>query len=615
YKGQLGTELIPGDEVVIEYYISPENSYNIGNIEVALVTHGYRSVEEFANKAFGQAGACHMNVNCPDGLPFEANKRSTILIVSGANGFCSGALVNNTAYDGKPYILTANHCYNNPTAWVFRFNWESADCTNPATSPSFSSVSGAQLKARRTVSDFCLVEITGGLELGTIPASFNAHFSGWDRTGVNPQYTFGIHHPRGDIKKISFDDHESFPTRSTVSGVTSEPNGVWQVQWDRGTTTEPVSSGSPLFDQNRRIIGQLWGGAASCSNLTGKDFYGRFHNSWEPTGSDSTNQLKYWLDPQNTGAIIVDGFENGVIVNNDAALLNPTGVKGTLCQTQNTPKLTLVNTGHSVLTSATIAYGVNGVEDQVFNWTGNLSFLAFEEIELPELLFVNGSNLFSATITSVNGGSDEFAGNNSVSSSNYVMTEPIIVDMQINLDCYASETTWELWSDADELVYQSGPYINNDEGIHNYAFCLSEGCYTFKLKDSYGDGMASCASGNGWFNLTNEIGLLFGQMTEDQADFGSQYEVTFCTDEASINKMTSRISVFPNPSTGIIEWKDFVVEEIHVYDLVGNLVEKQAISAQQKSVLLKNVIEGLYFVEFKFVDGTTGNTKIYMIPE
>ena len=47
---------------------------------------------------------------------------------------------------------------------------------------------------------------------------------------------------------------------------------------DRNTTTEPGSSGS-LFDENHRIIGQLWGGGASCSNLNSPDYYGRVSNS------------------------------------------------------------------------------------------------------------------------------------------------------------------------------------------------------------------------------------------------------------------------------------------------------------------------------------------------
>ncbi len=66
YDGQLGTELIPGEEAIIEYYVAPKNNY--GHVQLATVTHGYRTANEFMEKAFGSSGSCNMNVNCPDGL-------------------------------------------------------------------------------------------------------------------------------------------------------------------------------------------------------------------------------------------------------------------------------------------------------------------------------------------------------------------------------------------------------------------------------------------------------------------------------------------------------------------------------------------------------------------
>jgi len=89
---------------------------------------------------------------------------------------------------------------------IFRFNWQSADCNNPASSPTFQSLSGAVLRSRRTPSDFCLVEITGGLVGNTVPISYLPYFSGWNNADIAPTTSVSIHHPSGDIKKISFDD-------------------------------------------------------------------------------------------------------------------------------------------------------------------------------------------------------------------------------------------------------------------------------------------------------------------------------------------------------------------------------------------------------------------------
>lgn len=614
YEGQLGTELIPGEKVIVEYYIAPENIENRGRISISTVTHGYRVVEEFQEKAFGQAGACNMNVNCPDGAEFSNQKRSVVMLVSGSNGFCSGALINNTEYDGKPYVLTANHCYSNPASWVFRFNWESPNCVNPGSSPSFTSLSGAVLRARRSASDMCLVEITGGLESGTVPASYNAYFSGWDRTGENPDHTFGIHHPRGDIKKISFDDNLSLPTQSTIGGVTSDINGVWRVVWDRNTTTQQVSSGSPLFDHNKRIIGQLWGGAASCTNLTGPDYYGRVFMSWNPSGSNSTNQLEHWLDPSGTGAIIVDGYQPGVLASNDGALILAKEVKGTVCNESVSPKFTLVNTGQLTLTSAIISYGFDGNETETYNWTGTLSPLQFQEITLTATIIGGGSHTFSATIISVNGGADDETDNNTISSSFFVMETPEIVDLNLTLECYANENTWELTNSDNVVVYKSPYYVNSDEGLHNYEFCLSEDCYTFTIYDSYGDGMAGCGGNAGSFQIVNALNTVLTEMTTVEASTSfSSLVRTFCLGNASLETLEYQFDIYPNPSSGTIHWSTDEVSSVTVFDLNGKSLLQKKINSQVKQVDVSQLPNGVYLVEFEVKSGNRFQKKVMLM--
>ena len=116
YEGNLGTELVPGNTVVLEYFIPKENIELPAGLRVNTVTHGYRTADEFNAKAFGTSGNCNMNVNCPDGADWTNQRNSAVMLVSGSNGFCSGALINNTENDGKPYVLTANHCYNSGIA-------------------------------------------------------------------------------------------------------------------------------------------------------------------------------------------------------------------------------------------------------------------------------------------------------------------------------------------------------------------------------------------------------------------------------------------------------------------------------------------------------------------
>lgn len=421
--GQLGTELVPGSTAILEYYVPASQVNEPGSLNLFKVSHGYRSAIDY-EKGLNTSGSCNMNVNCPDGAPWADQKRGAVMLVSnnaGGSGFCSGSLINNTANDGKPYVLTANHCSQgaNFATWFFRFNWEAAGCSNPGTSPAYQSLGGSVLRARRTPSDFCLVEITGGLIGGTVPAAYNPYFNGWNNANTPPTSSFSIHHPDGDIKKISFDDDPS--TAATAMG--SENNGTWRQQWDRNTTTEGGSSGSPLFDQNGRIIGQLWGGGASCSAQTSPDYYGRLYNSWEPAGSNNTNQLKYWLDPSNSGATTLDGYDpNAVSLAVDAqlaAVASP--ASGTTCNTNFTPQVTIRNKGTNALTAVSVKYRIDNGTETNYAWTGNLASNATVALTLPAFTATPGNHVFKAYTSTPNGVADQNNSNDTVSVSFQVL--------------------------------------------------------------------------------------------------------------------------------------------------------------------------------------------------
>lgn len=293
--GMFATEPLAGDALTLEYIELQDGA--LGELRLSEVIHAYRNIlatpvdNKASHGAAGllKSGACNINVNCPLGANWQDQKRSSARLIMGGV-LCSGALINNTANDSKQYFLTANHCYSgNPASWVFNFNYESPTCNG--TSGTAQSVTGASLKLKGTQSDFCLVEITQDL-----PAAYNLYFSGWSRSTTPATISHGIHHPQGDIKKICQDDD---------SAIASSFNGApcWRVaDWEQGVT-EGGSSGSPLYDQNKRIVGQLFGGQATCSFLF-NDYYGRFDVSMN-------SGLAQFLDPAGTGAMVLNGiFDN-----------------------------------------------------------------------------------------------------------------------------------------------------------------------------------------------------------------------------------------------------------------------------------------------------------------
>lgn len=262
----LGVTQLQGDRITIEY-VEPFAVRGEGYLRIGQVTHAYRDL--FGSlKGFGTSGSCNNNVICPEGDPWRDQIRSVAMITVGGQGICTGQLINNCANNGTPYFLTANHCLGGNNSWVFRFNWNSPTCTPTQNAPTNQTVSGSQLRANNAATDVALLQLNS-----TPPANYNVFYSGWDKSGTAPTSSTCIHHPDGDIKKISFDNNPA--TQATFGGA-----ACWRIAtWEDGTT-EPGSSGSGLWNQNGLLIGQLYGGQASCSNNV-NDYYGRFSNSYQ----------------------------------------------------------------------------------------------------------------------------------------------------------------------------------------------------------------------------------------------------------------------------------------------------------------------------------------------
>lgn len=420
--GEFATDLLLGESLIIEYY-EPQEVAHTGTFELFRVTHAYRGVADYVSRDFGDAGICQVNVACPVGAPWANEIRSVCILVSGGNGFCSGALVNNVRQDGTPYVLTANHCGSSGFGtWVFRFNWQSATCSNPPSPPSYNFISGSIQVAANAHSDFSLVRMNT-----TPPANYNVYYSGWSNLNVTVPNVTGIHHPSADIKKISF---------ATGPTITMNAGGVdcWQVgPWTTGTT-EGGSSGSPAYDPNHHIIGQLYAGTSACGAPQSQqyDVYGKFSSSWGMATLPSM-RLKDWLDPDNTCATILDGYDPNIalpVLDAEIMAIQSPVCNSSLCTSSITPSVKLRNRGTNTLTSVDINYKLDANPINTFAWTGSLAASTTTSINLPAISPSAGAHTYTVYTDSPNSSTDLNLTNDTVAVS-FTILSPSTVAIPI----------------------------------------------------------------------------------------------------------------------------------------------------------------------------------------
>ncbi|MCX6224209.1 MAG: trypsin-like peptidase domain-containing protein, partial [Bacteroidia bacterium] len=290
-SGVLATVPLPGDKVTVELNL-PANTEFMPTLEISKVSHDFKG---FFDSEFSRptAGECNVDINCSAGADWQIEKKAVVKFVRGGVWLCSGALINNVRNDGRPLLFTANHTIGSEThaeQTVFFFRYERPSCGTGNGTLQYT-LSGSKLLATTGKLDFCLVELSS-----TPPKNYEPYYAGWDRrVFTSLDSVTCIHHPGGVVKKISKSFKQVF---TSDFGGGYDANTHWKIgSWDVGTT-EPGSSGSPLFNKDHRIVGDLTGGDASCS-FNFNDYFQKFSVSWEKY-PDSSTQLKYWLDPEST---------------------------------------------------------------------------------------------------------------------------------------------------------------------------------------------------------------------------------------------------------------------------------------------------------------------------
>ena len=320
------TYLVQGDTITLEYY-EPSSDDN-GVIHINKVIHGYR--------ALGDSAPCNIDVMCSLGSNWRNQQRAVCMILLNQNTWLgSGCLINNTSEDFKPYVLTARHIFfdvagnipNSPATCLYVFKYWRQTCGwgNPI---NYYVIQGATLRAQYAPSDFALLE----LNIPKLPAEWNLYYAGWDRDTLPASDATLIHHPKGDAMKIS---HDSSPV---VSGSVSAsdlpvPVSVWVAHYKQGTV-QPGSSGAPMFNSSKRIVGQHCVSPPSNDNNTTacnigtyerRGAAGKFDISWSGGGTLGTRLFDFLAPLGGVAPAELDGIGEPFISGPDVIYVPNTG--------------------------------------------------------------------------------------------------------------------------------------------------------------------------------------------------------------------------------------------------------------------------------------------------
>ena len=274
------------------------------------------------------------------------------------------------------------------------------------------------------------------------------------------------------------------------------------------------------------------------------------------------------------------------------------------------PVVRLNNYGALDLNSVDIIYNVDGTGTLNYSWSGNLITGASIDITLPALSPSAGTHVFYAETSLPNGQADQDVSNNE-NSSNFSITNGggTTVTLNLDTDCWGSETSWSIIDANNSTIVSGGPYSDdsNGESIAE-SFCLSDGCYDFIINDSYGDGLfgsqwGSCSI-DGNYTIIDDQNNTLVQMSNP--DFGSQSIHNFCLASNISADFSANVTTACSPET--ISFQDLSTATASSWNWTFNGGTPSTSTIQNPVVIYNNA--GVYDVELTISDGLSSDTKI-----
>ena len=311
------------------------------------------------------------------------------------------------------------------------------------------------------------------------------------------------------------------------------------------------------------------------------------------------NRVMATINTYRSSLISSNGCQPYTLQNTDAgiyAIINP-NITDVECSKPLYPKVIIKNYGTDTLFVATIKYNINGGTYHYQVWNGVLKQNEKDTILLSGIDANNTSNTLFVSSIYPNNSTDINIQNDS-KTINFNSINGNKISIKLITDNYGYETSWRLYNNSWNIIDMDDSLLSNK--IYKQEYCLEDGCYSFVIYDTYGDGFC-CNYGNGSFVIEN---LSNNNKIAQSAHFSFSDTSYFCINTTSIiNKDDIQIEIFPNPNDGIfyinyMNYSKNIPNYAKIYDQLGRLI-KEVEFFESSKIDLSNYQNGIYYLRIK----------------
>ncbi len=616
------------NHIIIEYF-EPKNIEDTGHIFINKISYGFvnplgAQQEPNIKMKSGPYGTavnnCYPNVSCDAGIGWNKESQAVGLIYIGVTNYAtnvtttikgSGCFINKDQdylETDKPYFITAGHILwginengfdidktlkNNCSIIL---NYASSNCDdNDGTKVAFQKITKMQKIALGGADgdnyDYAILQpidkTVGDLR------KYNVNFAGWTIThDVGGPYAM-IHHPGGDIKKIS----------KSNGIMTILPNEA-RVNWDLGTS-EDGSSGAPVFNNEHHMNSINVAGPNGCSgnrisdlahfayifNDAGlNDYLGNVTqvNTFVPNDKYLPDFCKNCVQDADKGETGVDcggpcnpcsDIPWNVYLNEATTVLPPIINAGNEILVETTTGNVNVEDGQNVIFNAGTSVKLKNGFHAKKNSTFSAKALAYDNTPRQCKNFCLPANLYNLFCRQ--GGFHQFI--------------PFVTWYEVTIYQYVQGNMIPIYTNSGPVYAQDFSLWDGKDGyIPEFAYILLNGYEQF----FYDLTVRDC---NGNQNRYNKNIFCFRDCEKSASPFANSQYIELSELKAYSDSTTNLLfNIYPNPTNGIITIRVNKISQqtyIVVTDILGKSVYQKQLIQLESTLDLSMLLKGVYIVK------------------